>query len=78
MKVKYYIASQIAEEISAGVVALTEDEYNAVTNFLTQVSKFDSRQGCVYCGACNVMDTAYNTREEAQTALNEEELNGED
>lgn len=63
---KYYIAYQMAESESEGVVKLTDEEFKAVTKFLDQVSNFEDRS---YCGTCGINPTPYATEEEAREKL---------
>lgn len=73
MEKKYYIAYQSAEEVSSGIVYLTDDEYKAAKEFLSQIYNFSAG----YCGTCGIGDKSFPSEEEAKNALYEEE-NGED
>jgi len=65
MDEKYYLAHQCAEEDSAGVVQLTEQEHKAVQKFLDQVYKFSGG----YCGTCSIGIESFNSKEEAENKL---------
>jgi len=57
----YYIARQVEEDCSYGVVHLTEQEFAAVRKFLNQVDDFTEG----YCGSCEISDKIFETEKEA-------------
>ena len=60
-QVKYYIRYNKADEYSAAVVGLTDDELKIVKKFLAAPNIVDG----LYAGECSVSDVGYETYEEA-------------
>jgi hypothetical protein len=63
---KFYIAGNYAEEMSEGIVHLTEDEHAAVVKFLKQLG--DSWGGFTggYCGSSVIGEEAFEDEAEAR------------